>query len=59
MALPLTALTKSLRTTAPGKSRLILRSSSLCTGTASTGALVAKGASWLTSLTSLTGRTLL
>src|SRR5580692_490163 len=53
MALPLIALTKSLRTTTPGKSRLILRSTSLCTGVASTGVLVVKGASWLTSLTSL------
>ena len=59
MAFPFTALTESLRTTTPGKSRLILRSSSLWPGTASTGALVAKGASWPTSLTSLTGSSFL
>src|ERR1039457_6573445 len=37
MALPLTAFTRSLRTTAPEKSRLILRSSSLWADTSAMG----------------------
>src|ERR1700730_6305280 len=53
MALPLTAFTRSFRTTTPGKRRLIFRSSSLCGGAESTGMSDSTDASRLTSLTSL------